>query len=63
MLDFFRSLHPLFSAVAATVAVGGVGISAYKFWKEWRVGNILSGDEDELWHFRSAAPPKGHSAL
>jgi len=62
MLDFFRNLHPLFSAASATIAVAGVGASAYKFWKEYRVSRILSGDEDELWHFRSAGAPKGHQS-
>lgn len=60
MLEFFRNLHPVFSAASAVVAVVGVVVSAYKFWKEYRVKRILSGDEDELWHFRSAAPPKSH---
>ena len=60
MLEFFRELHPIFAAMSAIVAVVGVGVSIYQFLKERRVSNILSGDEDELWHFRTAAPPKGH---
>jgi cellulose biosynthesis protein BcsQ len=53
-------LHPVFSAASALIAVIGIAVSAYKFWKEFRIKKILSGDEDELWHFRSASPPKSH---
>ena len=63
VLEFFRNLHPVFSAASAIIAVVGVAVSAYKFWKEYRIKKILSGDEDELWHFRSPSPPKSHQRI
>jgi chromosome partitioning protein len=60
VLEFFRDLHPVFSAASVIIAVIGISVSAYRFWKEYRIKRILSGDEDELWHFRSPTPPKSH---
>jgi len=60
VVEFFRNAHPVFSAVIAIIGVISLGINVYKFWKEYRVRNVLSGDEDELWHYRRAWPPRGH---
>jgi cellulose biosynthesis protein BcsQ len=62
VLEFFHNLHPVFSAASVFIAIIGVAVSVYKFWKEYRVKKILSGDEDELWHFRPALPPKSHQS-